>query len=123
MSISSVGYSPVNCQTPKNSAMNNTVSFAGSEVKPSKGKQVAKSVASFALTGLGQMCDGRVKDGFKQLGAHLGFALVAGAGYMGSMASKNKASQIASLAAVAVGAIGSLATKIYSIVDAYKGGK
>lgn len=124
MSINAVGSSPVNYAQVKNAPTKQNVSFSGSEAKGvSKGKKVAKSFASGVFTGLGQMCDGRVKDGLKQLGAHFGFALTALAGSTVAMSAKNKVGQIASLTAVAVGAIGSIATKIYSIVDAYKGGK
>lgn len=82
-----------------------------------------KAIASTFITGLGQMCDGRTKTGVKMLGAELGFEIVSGALTMLGMAAKSKIGSAAAIGGAVVAGFGALATKIYSIVDAYKGGK
>lgn len=124
MSINAVGYSPVNYSQAKKYSKNQNVSFAAAEKPASgKGQKLAKSFCSLIMTGLGQMCDGRVKTGFKQLGAYIGFAFLTSAGYVGNIVANTKAGKAASLVAMVAGAIGSVATKIHTVVDAYKGGK
>ncbi len=127
MSINAVGYSPVNYAQVKNAPTKQNVSFAGAEKSnPEKGKSFGKGVASYFVTGLGQMIDGRVKTGFKQLGTGVGLAAVSGVATglaIKSMQTGSKAGLIASIALGVVAGVGAIANKIHSIVDAYKGGK
>lgn len=82
-----------------------------------------KAIASAFITGLGQMCDGRTKTGVKMLGAELGLDVVSGALTMVAMAAKSKIGSYVALGGAVVAGLSALGTKIYSIVDAYKGGK
>lgn len=90
---------------------------------PKKEGSWGKAIASLILPGLGQFFDGRNKDGFKQLGAFTGLTVLSGALYTRGMAAKGKFGQIAGIASGLISGFAALGTSIYSIVDAYKGGK
>ena len=127
MSINAVGYSPVSYAQTKNAPVKQNVSFAGAEKSaPEKGKSFGKGAASWFVTGLGQMIDGRIKTGFKQMGTEFGLgavSAVASALAVKAMQTGSKAGFIASVGLGVVAGIGAIANKIHSVIDAYKGGK
>ena len=127
MSINAVGYYPVCCSQAQKAPAKQNVSFAGAEKSnPEKGKSFGKGFASLWMTGLGQMFDGRVKTGFKQLGTEMGLGAVSGLASVlavKAMSSGSRVGLIASIGLGVVAGIGAIANKIHSIVDAYKGGK
>lgn len=132
MSIQAVGASTSVYNAPKMNKVNfgenqaaeknQTTTVPQAEPEKKKGGW-GPAIASFFITGLGQMCDGRAKDGFKQLGAVMGLGALSGISYTLGIAAKNKVGQIAAIAAGVVAGFGALGTAIYSVVDAYKGGK
>ncbi|MBS4760391.1 MAG: hypothetical protein KHX03_06805 [Clostridium sp.] len=105
--------------------------------KSEKRGSAGKAVASAFLPGLGQFCDGRTKDGFKDLGRHillpavgtaagiagyLNFAKAVEAGAKTGM-TKTPYGFYAAIGVAALAGIGTFANWIHSVVDAYKGGK
>lgn len=104
---------------------------------PEKKGSAGKAIASAFLPGLGQFCDGRTKDGLKDLGAHILLPAVgtaAGmAGYLNfakaveagakSGVTKTPYGFYAAIGVAALAGIGTFANWIHSVVDAYKGGK
>lgn len=127
MSINAVGYSPVCYSQAQKAPAKQNVSFAGAEKSnPEKGKSFGKGFASYCITGLGQMIDGRTKTGFKQLGTEVGLGVVSAvtsALAIKAMQTGNKVGFAAAIGLGVVAGIGAIANKIHSIVDAYKGGK
>ena len=105
----------------KESLAKDTVEIA----KPKK-KSFWKGFASYWITGLGQMIDGRTKTGFKQLGTEVALGGVSGlatALSLKAMQTGNKYGFIAGIGLGVLAGIGIIANKIHSVVDAYKGGK
>ena len=101
-----------------------------------KEKNVGKAIASGFLPGLGQILDGRVKDGAKDLGTILGLGIVGKLTAMAGGVSFVKATEAAAkgisktpygyYAACAAGLVIGAATVakwVHSVVDAYNGGK
>ena len=127
MSINSVGYSPVCYSQAQKAPAKQNVSFASAEKSnPEKGKSFGKGFASYCITGLGQMIDGRTKTGFKQLGTEVALGGVSGlatALSLKAMQTGNKYGFIAGIGLGVLAGIGVIANKIHSVVDAYKGGK
>lgn len=124
MTINAVGYSPVNYSQTKKAPAKQNVSFAGSETSNAeKGKKFGKAFASFFVTGLGQMFDGRFKDGIKDLALAIGLGAAAKLSASAGLAAKSKAGQILGAAGAVGLAIAWCANAIHSVVDAYKGGK
>lgn len=68
------------------------------------------AVASFFVTGLGQLCQGRVGAGLAQMGA----SILSGIGIFAGAKHESKA-------LIGLSILGAFATSIYSIVDAYRG--
>lgn len=98
--------------------------------KSSKAKKIGKGIASAFIPGLGQVIDGRWKDGFKDWGKQAGL-LVAGsaigiAGYLDfvkrTQAGRTPFGMYAALAGSVAIAAGLIVNKVHSAVDAYKKG-
>ena len=96
-----------------------------------KEKNVGKAVASGIVPGLGQIIDGRTKDGLKDMGKNVGLNILGTAtgiaGYLNfvkaTQAGKTPYGYYAACAAgLAIGAA-AIANWVHSIVDAYNGGK
>ena len=81
------------------------------------------AIASVPLPGLGQFLQGRTADGLKQLGAVLGLTILGKLSAAAGLAAKNKYTKIAGIAAGVVSGLAGTGAWIYSIVDAFKGGK
>lgn len=97
-----------------------------------KGGNWGKAIASTFLTGLGQLFDGRTKDGLVDMATDVGLYATAGGLSMAFMNAFAKATQTgaklglggkAAYIGAALAGFGLLANKIHTIVDAYKGGK
>ncbi len=111
-----------------------TVEISG---KKEKKGSAGKAVASAFLPGLGQLIDGRVKDGLVDMGTTAGLKALIGvaglAGYQNFVKTAETAAKTgisktpvgfyAALAVCALAGIGGFANWIHSIVDGYKGGK
>ena len=102
------------------------------EKEAKKGGSWGKAIASTFVTGLGQLCDGRVKDGLVDMGTDAALGLTAFGLKLGYANAFSKAVQNGTklglgAKAAAVGLVltagAFLANKIHTIVDAYKGGK
>ena len=117
---------------------NDTVEFSAKkdDSKPvkenKKGGNWGKAIASTFLTGLGQLFDGRTKDGLVDMATDVGLYATAGGLSMAFMNAFAKATQTgaklglggkAAYIGAALAGFGLLANKIHTIVDAYKGGK
>ncbi len=102
------------------------------EKEAKKGGNWGKAIASTFLTGLGQLCDGRVKDGLVDMGTDAALGLTAFGLKLGYANAFDKAVQNgtklglggkAAAIGLALTAGAFLVNKIHTIVDAYKGGK
>ena len=113
-----------------------TVEISGkdkqSKSKDDKSGDWGKAIASTFIPGLGQFCDGRVSDGFKQIGAVVGLTAVSKLASLKFLDAFAKAAETAgkvslggkaAYAAAVVAGLGAFAAHVYNIVDAYKGGK
>ena len=127
MTINAIGCSPVNYSQSRTVANRQNIAFAGKEVSnPEKGKKFGKGAASFFMTGLGQMLDGRIKTGFKQLGVEAGLGAVSGlatALAIKAMSTGSRAGMISAIGLSIASGIGVIVNKARSVIDAYKGGK
>ncbi len=111
-----------------------TVEISG---KKEKKGGAGKAVASAFVPGLGQLIDGRTKDGLVDMGTAAGLSalssIVGLAGYQNFVktveaaaktgVSKTPVGFYAALAVCALTGIGAVANWIHSIVDGYRGGK
>ena len=102
------------------------------EKETKKGGIWGKAIASTFITGLGQLCDGRVKDGLVDIGTDAALGLTAFGLKLGYANAFVKAVQNgtklglggkAAAIGLALTAGAFVANKIHTIVDAYKGGK
>lgn len=128
MSIQAISAGTNTYNAPKMKKVNFGDAQAASQPESAPKKKEKKggwgySIASGFLPGLGQFCQGRTADGFKQLGSCLGLGMLSATAYMLAMNAKNKYAQIAGIAAGVVAGLSNLGVGIYSMVDAYKGGK
>jgi len=90
---------------------------------PKKEKHLGKAILSAFMPGLGQIADGRTKDGIKDMTKVYGLGLVSGFLGLATVAVKSKVGFLAALAGSTISGIGAIASALHSIVDAYKGGK
>ena len=104
---------------------------------PKKKGSAGKALASAFLPGLGQMFDGRTKDGIKDMAAHVGLPTLATVvTYLGvanfakaveagakSGVTKTPYGFYAAVGVAALAGLGTVANWVHSVVDAYKGGK
>ena len=111
-----------------------TVEISG---KKEKKGSAGKAVASAFMPGLGQLLDGRTKDGLVDMGTTAGLKALIGvaglAGYQNFVKTAETAAKTgisktpvgfyAALAVCALAGVGAVANWIHSIVDGYKGGK
>lgn len=127
MSIQAISAGTNTYNAPKMKKVNfgDTAPAAQETQKPAEKKKGGwgYAIASGLLTGLGQFCQGRTADGFKQLGSALGLGVLGFALSALSLRAKNKYAQIAAITAGAISYLSGFGVSIYSMVDAYKGAK
>lgn len=90
---------------------------------PKQKKHLGKAIASFFVTGLGQMFDGRFGTGLKQMLISAGCGLAAKFLAVAALASKTKVGAVVAGIGSAAAGIGVIANAIHSVIDAYNGGK
>lgn len=107
------------------------------ELSEKKKGGTGKAIASALIPGLGQIIDGRTKDGLVDFGTSLGIGAIGtaigGLGYKSFVkniqqcvktgAPKTPVGYYVALAASALTGIAAIANWVHSIADAYKGGK